>query len=118
MLLKTGPPPNIYGADVLELKKLVKQSHNLQNEFNKAFAKLQEMISAQIGQAQITVKKRQSLFNAMNIFDGLSSKMFFIEFLDCNECVYRILCKASEFSCLKMIFYIAVIILSIYLIEL
>lgn len=62
------------------------------------------MISAQIGQAHITVKKRQSLFNAMNIFDGLSSKMFFIEFLDCNECVYRILCKASEFSCFKMIF--------------
>lgn len=28
------------GQMSLELKKLVKQSHNLQNEFNKAFAKL------------------------------------------------------------------------------
>lgn len=30
----------MYGADVLELKKLVKQSHNLQTELNIAFAKL------------------------------------------------------------------------------
>lgn len=102
--IKDRTPLNIYGAGDLKLRKWNKQSHNLQTDQNISFAKLQEVINAKAGQAQSTVKNDNQFLAPWIFLRDWALKCIFIEFLDCNECVYRILCKAWEFSCFKMIF--------------